>query len=52
MVWNRLLDVTENPLVALFFACEEDERYDCEDGRLHVFAVPESLIKAIQQRHG
>jgi len=42
---TRLLDVTENPLVALFFASEEDERYDCEDGRLHVFAVPETLIK-------
>lgn len=42
---TRLLDITKNPLVALFFACEEDERYDSEDGRLHIFAVPESLIK-------
>ena len=42
---TRLLDITKNPLVALFFACEKDEQYDCEDGRLHIFAVPESLIK-------
>ena len=42
---TRLLDITKNPLVALFFACEKDEQYDCEDGRLHIFAVPGSLIK-------
>ena len=33
-------------MVALFFACEKDERHDGEDGRLHIFAVPESLIKS------
>ena len=42
---TRLLDITKNPLVALFFACEKDERYDNEDGRLHIFAVPEPVIK-------
>ena len=42
---TRLLDVTKNPLVALFFACEEDQRYDCEDGRLLIFSFPESLVK-------
>ena len=42
---TRLLDVTRNPLVALFFACEEAVEHDDHDGRLHVFAVPESLIK-------
>ena len=39
---TRLLDVTRNPLVALYFACDgatEDE------GLLHVFAVPDSMIK-------
>ena len=39
---TRLLDVTRNPQVALFFACNDD----CgEDGRLHVFAVPKSIVK-------
>ena len=42
---TRLLDVTRNPLVALFFACEEAVEHDDHDGRLHAFAVPESLIK-------
>ena len=40
---TRLLDITRNPLVALFYACEEN--WD-EDGRLHVFAVPSDLIKS------
>lgn len=39
---TRLLDITRNPLVALFYACEEDSE---EDGRLHIFAVPKNLIK-------
>lgn len=39
---TRLLDITRNPLVALFNACTD---VDPEDGRLHVFAVPKSLIK-------
>lgn len=77
---TRFLDITRNPMVALFFACEECEtRKECEackereacekckackeckgtkvsqqsddlnriepDGRVHVFAVPETLIK-------
>ena len=42
---TRLLDVTRNPLVALFFACEEAIEHDDHDGLLHIFAVPESLIK-------
>ena len=42
---TRLLDVTKNPLVALFAACESDREPDCEDGRLHVFAVPRELVK-------
>ena len=39
---TRLLDVTRNPQVALFFASDDDEALD---GRLHVFAVPKSLVK-------
>ena len=42
---TRFLDVTKNPLVALFFACENQERYASRPGRLHVFAVPPSLVK-------
>ena len=38
---TRLLDVTRNPLVALFSACESQEF----PGRLHVFAVQKELIK-------
>lgn len=41
---TRFLDITRNPLVALFNACSEIEN-DGEDGRLHVFAVPRTLIK-------
>ena len=41
---TRLLDVTRNPLVALFFACESLVSTQA-DGRLHIFAVPPSLVK-------
>ncbi len=40
---TRLLDVTKNPLVALFHACENPR--PGEEGRLHIFAVPPSLVK-------
>ena len=40
---TRFLDVTRNPLVALFNACKDDA--DEKDGRLHIFAVPRTLIK-------
>ena len=43
---TRFLDVTKNPLVALFHACEDSEKYKNDDARLHVFAVPRSLIKS------
>ena len=39
---TRLLDITRNALVALLFASNDDE---VRDGRLHVFAVPKSIIK-------
>ncbi len=45
---TRLLDITRNPLVALFNACEKDDTQNCsnsKDGRLHVFAVPRNMVK-------
>ena len=39
---TRLLDITRNPLVALYNACNH---HSAEEGRLHVFGVPRSLIK-------
>ena len=43
---TRLLDITRNPLVALFHACEEtstpNESKD-KDGVLYIFAVPKKL---------
>lgn len=42
---TRLLDITRNPLVALFNACEYDQRYEKKAGRLYVFAVRRELIK-------
>ena len=45
---TRLLDVTRNPLVALFSACDDSPRqrsFVDEDGVLHVFAVPRELVK-------
>ena len=43
---TRFLDVTKNPMVALFHACEQNEDYDREDARLHVFAVPRTMVKS------
>ena len=39
---TRLLDITRNPLVALFTACIDNEQ---ENGKLHVFAVPRVLLQ-------
>ena len=39
---TRFLDITKNPLVALFFACKSSCN---EDGRLRIFAVPQSMVK-------
>ena len=41
---TRLLDITRNPLVALFHACDERDSQD-KNGCLHIFAVPKTLIK-------
>lgn len=41
---TRLLDVTRNPLVGLFFASQPARESDIShDGRLHVFAVPRRI---------
>ena len=46
---TRFLDVTKNPLVALFNACggseDEEGKYKEKRGRLHIFAVPSELVK-------
>ena len=47
---TRLLDVSRNPCVALFSACDERDRagksHDNHmDGRIHVFAVPKNLVR-------
>ena len=44
---TRFLDVTRNPLVALYHACDKTGQKEQEegDGRLHVFAVPRALIE-------
>ena len=38
---TRLLDITRNPLVALFCTCKSVEEIGC----LHVFSVPRELVK-------
>ena len=42
---TRLLDVTRNPLVALYNACRDDSSAGALDGVVHVFVVPRSLVK-------
>ncbi len=43
---TRLLDITRNPLVALFYACEADGGAAGDQrGQLHAFSVPRRLIK-------
>ena len=46
---TRFLDVSKNPLVALFNACgghkDDAIKYKDNSGRLHIFAVPRSMIK-------
>ena len=41
---TRFLDLTRNPLVALFHGCIKTGQA-AGDGRLHVFAVPKELVK-------
>ena len=46
---TRFLDVSKNPLVALFNACgghkDDTITYKGKGGRLHIFAVPRSMVK-------
>jgi hypothetical protein len=42
---TRLLDITSNPLVALFFATEQDKEHDMKDGEFIIFAIPQHKIK-------
>lgn len=44
---TRFLDITKNPLIALFHACDKTggRKQNEEDGRLQVFAVPRALVK-------
>lgn len=47
---TRLLDVTHNPCIALFSACDSRDpggfqHPNTMDGRIHVFAVPKELIR-------
>ena len=45
---TRLLDITRNPLVALFNVCKKYDTQggsDSGDGCLHVFAVPRNIVK-------
>ena len=46
---TRFLDITKNPLVALFHACDKTGQKDQkkENGRLHVFAVPRALGRTL-----
>lgn len=41
---TRLLDITSNPLVALYFACADNDRKG-EDGLLYRFEIKESQLK-------
>ena len=41
---TRLLDITRNPLVALFFVCVDAEVRQ-KEGALHLFVVPHDLVK-------
>lgn len=41
---TRFLDITRNPLVALFHACE-NEQHHRKDAKLHVFVTPRDMVK-------
>jgi len=48
---TRFIDLTKNPLVALFFACGGHEKDRKGNGRIRVFAVPEALTESIVKQY-
>lgn len=42
---TRLLDISSNPLISLFFAVEEDRESDSIDGEFIIFSIPQEYIK-------
>ena len=42
---TQFLDITSSPLVGLFFACENASEGAPQDGYVHIFATPKSLVK-------
>lgn len=44
---TRMLDITRNPLIALFYACGglDNKPEGRSHGRIHIFSIPENLIK-------
>ncbi len=40
---TRLVDVTSNPLIALFHAVSKDDK--ANNGRIHIFVLPQSMVK-------
>jgi len=42
---TRLLDLTDNPLIALFFACKSSENEKNKHAEVNIFNIPEEKIK-------
>lgn len=42
---TRLLDISSNPLISLFFAVEEEKEVENVDGEFIIFSIPQKYIK-------